>query len=220
MVIVVDNVYQGLTGLALDQSVVPGLAESWEVSDDGLTYTFHLREGVTFHDGSAFDAEDAAASLRRVLSAEIASPLASRISPVSQIEAADPQTLVVMLETPFAPILASLATIMIVPAEMETDKDSLQQTPVGTGPFKFAEWAPNAYISLLKHDGYHEEGKPQVDEVRFHFVPDAATRQVGVTTRRVRPPAGDRPGDRAAAPGRSRASPCRRRATSPTRWSG
>ena len=181
-VIVLDNVYEGLTDLALDQTVIPGLAESWEVSEDGRSYTFHLKDDVTFHDGSAFDADDAAASLRRVLSEEIASPLASRISPVTGIEVLDPQTLRLTLDEPFAPILASLATIMIVPAEMETEKDALQQAPVGTGPFMFSDWAPNDYISLLKFDEYHVEGEPQVDEVRFHFVPDAATRQVGVTS--------------------------------------
>lgn len=182
VLIVQANVYQGLTDLDSSLAVVPGLAEGWEVSDDGLTYTFRLRAGVTFHDGSAMDAEDAAASLRRVLNPEIASPLASRINPISAIEVVDPQTLRLTLSAPFAPLLSSLATIAIVPAEVETDKDALQQAPVGTGPFRFAEWQPNAFIRLERFAEYHAEGQPVLDGLRFQFVPEAATRQVGLVS--------------------------------------
>ncbi len=180
VLIVQANIYQGLTELDSSLAVIPGLAESWEVSDDGLTYTFRLRSGVTFHDGSAFDAEDVAASIRRVLNPEIASPLASRINPISAVEAVDPLTVRLTLSAPFAPLLSSLATIAMVPAEVETDKDALQQAPVGTGPFRFAEWQPNAFIRLERFDGYRTEGQPALDGVRFQFVPEAATRQVGL----------------------------------------
>lgn len=182
VLIVQANIYQGLTDLDASLAVVPGLAEGWEVSDDGLTYTFRLRSGVTFHDGSAMDAEDAAASLRRVLNPEIASPLASRINPISAIEVVDPQTLRLTLSAPFAPLLSSLATIAIVPAEVETNKDALQQAPVGTGPFRFAEWQPNAFIRLERFADYHAEGQPALDGLRFQFVPEAATRQVGLVS--------------------------------------
>jgi peptide/nickel transport system substrate-binding protein len=182
VLIVQGNIYQGLTDLDASLSVVPGLAESWEVSEDGLTYTFRLREGVTFHDGSTFDAEDVAASIRRVQSEAIASPLASRIDPITGIEVIDPQTIEFTLDAPFAPLLSSLATIAIVPAEAEEDADALQQTPVGTGPFRFAEWQPNAYIRLERFDDYHADGQPALDGLRFQFVPEAATRQVGLSS--------------------------------------
>ncbi|WDR06260.1 ABC transporter substrate-binding protein [Devosia rhodophyticola] len=182
VVIVQDNIYEGLTAIDKDQAVVPGLAESWDISDDGLTYTFKLRSGVTFHDGSAMDAEDVAASIRRVQSETVASPLASRVSPIVDIKIIDPTTVALVLDAPFAPILSSLAGIAIVPAEMETDVDALQQTPDGTGPFKFAEWQPNGFISLDKNEAYYREGEPKLDEVVFNFVPEAATRQVGITS--------------------------------------
>ncbi|GLQ54682.1 ABC transporter substrate-binding protein [Devosia nitrariae] len=182
VVIVQDNIYEGLTGVDKDLAIVPRLAESWEVSQDGLTYTFKLREGVTFHDGSAMDAEDVAASIRRVQSEAIASPLASRVTPITGIEVVDPTTVVFTLDAPFAPILSSLSSIAIVPAEFETDAEALQQAPVGTGPFKFAEWQPNGFISLDKNEDYHVEGQPALDEVVFNFVPEAATRQVGITS--------------------------------------
>ncbi len=160
VMIVQGNIYQGLTDIDANLTVQPGLATSWDISPDGLTYMFHLAQGVTFHDGSAFDADDAAASLRRVQSKDIASPLASRISPVTGIEVVDPQTLKLTLNAPFAPLLSSLAGIAMVPAEMEADKDALQKTPDGTGPFMFAEWQPNGYILLKKFDHYREAGKP------------------------------------------------------------
>lgn len=182
VMIVQGSIYEGLTSIDADLAVQPGLATSWEISEDGKTYTFHLAEGVTFHDGSTFDSEDVAASLRRVQAETTGSPLASRISPVTGIETPDPQTVVLTLDAPFAPLLSSLAGIAIVPAEMESDIDALQQKPDGTGPFMFDEWQPNGYIALKKFDGYREDGKPSIDEVKFHFVPEAATRQIGLTS--------------------------------------
>lgn len=180
VMMVQGNIYQALTDTDAALAVVPGLAESWTVSDDGLTYTFKLRSGVTFHDGTAFDAEDAAASIRRVLNKDIASPLASRVSPVSEVTVTDPQTLVLKLSAPFAPLLSSLAGIAMVPAEVETNKDGLQKTPIGTGPYKFVEWQPNGFLSMVAHEGYNGAVKPQVKDVKFHFVPEAATRQAGL----------------------------------------
>jgi len=181
-VIVQENIYEGLTSIAQDLTVQPGLAESWEVSEDGLTYTFTLREGVTFHDGSAMTAEDVAASIRRVQAETTGSPLASRVSPITDIEVVDDTTVVFTLNAPFAPILSSLATIAIVPAEFEADVEALQQNPVGTGPFQFTEWQPNGFIDLAAFADYHTEGMPAVESVRFNFVPEAATRQVGLTS--------------------------------------
>ncbi|SHI30784.1 ABC transporter substrate-binding protein [Wenxinia saemankumensis] len=173
-------IYEGLTSIDNDLNVQPGLATDWTISEDGLTYTFTIVEGATFHDGSALTAEDVAASLRRVQSEDIASPLASRIDLVTGIEAVDDTTVELTLSAPFAPLLASLAGIAIVPAEFETDPEALQQTPVGTGPFRFEEWQPNGYISLTAFDGYRVEGQPALDEVRFHFVPESATAQAGL----------------------------------------
>lgn len=182
VVIVQSNIYEALTGVDANLSVVPALAESWEVSEDGTAYTFKLRAGVTFHDGSAMTADDVAASLRRVQDEEMASPLASRVSPITGINVIDDMTIELTMDAPFAPILSSLSGIAIVPAEIEKDKESLQQVPIGTGPFKFAEWQPNGFISLEKFDDYRQDGLPKLDEVRFNFVPEAATRQVGLTS--------------------------------------
>lgn len=182
VVIVQSNIYEGLTAIDKDLAVVPGLAESWDISEDGLTYTFKLRAGVKFHDGSDMDAEDVAASIRRVQSEAVASPLASRVTPITGIEMVDPTTVKFTLDAPFAPILTSLSGIAIVPAEVETNVEGLQQTPIGTGPFKFAEWQPNGFIGLTKNEDYYLDGLPKLDGVKFNFVPESATRQVGVTS--------------------------------------
>jgi peptide/nickel transport system substrate-binding protein len=180
VMVVNGTVYEGLTSVDRDLNVGPGLAESWTVSPDGKTYTFKLRSGVKFHDGSAMDASDVAASIRRVQSKEIASPLASRVASVETATASDPQTLELKLKEPAAPLLSSLATIMIVPSEVETSKDALQRTPNGTGPFKFQEWQPNGFILLSRHDGYWQQGLPKLSGVKFNIVPESATRQVGL----------------------------------------
>src|SRR5690349_6592241 len=90
--VVNGNIYEGLTAIDKDLKVIPGLAESWTVSSDGKTYSFKLRPGVKFHDGSAMDATDVVSSIKRVQSKEIASPLASRLAAIESANAVDPQT--------------------------------------------------------------------------------------------------------------------------------
>jgi peptide/nickel transport system substrate-binding protein len=179
--VVNGNIYEGLTAIDKDLKVVPGLASSWTVAPDGKTYTFKLRSGVTFHDGSAMEAEDVVASIKRVQSKDIASPLASRLSAIESANAVDPQTVELKLKEASAPLLTSLATIAIVPSAMEANKDALQKAPVGTGPFKFQEWQPNGYILLTKNDAYWEKGLPKLAGLKFNIVPESATRQVGLS---------------------------------------
>ena len=178
--VVNGTIYEGLTALDKDLRIQPALAESWSVAADGKSYTFKIRAGVTFHNGAAMEAADVAASLKRVMAKEIASPLASRLAAVDTVAATDATTLEIKLKEPSAPLLASLATLAIVPRAFEADKDGLQKVPVGTGPFKFTEWQPNSFILLSKHDGYWKKGLPKVAGVKFNIVPESATRQAGI----------------------------------------
>ena len=180
--IVNGTIYEGLTQVDKDLRLGPGLAESWTVSADGKTYLFKLRSGVTFHNGAAMDSADVVASLRRVLGKDIASPLASRLAALDTVGAPDAMSVELKLKEPSAPLLASLATLAIVPRGFETDTDGLQKLPVGTGPFKFKEWQPNSFILLSKHEGYWKKGSPKLDGVKFNIVPESATRQVGVSS--------------------------------------
>jgi peptide/nickel transport system substrate-binding protein len=179
--VVNGNIYEGLTHVDKDLKIGPSLAESWSVAPDGKTYTFKLRPNVTFHDGSAMEAEDVVSSIKRVQSKEIASPLASRLSAVESVNAVDPQNVELKLKEPSAALLSSLATIAIVPSAMEANKDALQKTPVGTGPFKFQEWQPNGYILLARNEAYWEKGLPKLAGLKFNIVPESATRQVGLS---------------------------------------
>ncbi len=178
--IVGGTIYEGLTTIDKNLLVAPALAESWTVSEDSKTYTFKLVSGATFHDGAPVEAADVVASLNRVMSADIASPLASRLAAVEMAEAVDASTVKVTLKEPSAPFLTALASIAIVPRQFETDKEGLQNAPMGTGPFKFEEWQPNGFIALAKHEGYWNAGLPKLDGVKFNIIPESATRQVGL----------------------------------------
>ncbi len=180
--VVNGTIYEGLTAIDKDLRTVPGLAESWQVAADGKTYTFKLRANAKFHDGSAVTSADVASSLKRVLSKDIASPLASRLAAVDTIETPDATTVVVKLKEPSAPLLTSLALIAVVPKSFEANKDALQKAPMGTGPFKFKEWQPNGFIELAKHDAYWKTGTPKLAGVKFNIVPESATRQVGISS--------------------------------------
>lgn len=180
--IVNGTIYEGLTTVDKDLRIVPSLAQSWTVAPDGKTYSFKLVSGATFHDGSALTADDVVASLNRVVSKDIASPLASRLAAMDKATAKDAQTVEVTMKEPSAAFLASLATIAIVPKGFEGNKDALQRQPVGTGPFKFKEWQPNGFIELSKHAGYWNKNQPKLDGVKFNIIPESATRQVGLAS--------------------------------------
>jgi peptide/nickel transport system substrate-binding protein len=122
------------------------------------------------------------ASLNRVVSKDIASPLASRLAAMDKAMAKDTATVEVTLKEPSAPFLTALASIAIVPKAFEANKDGLQRQPVGTGPFRFKEWQPNSFIELSKHAAYWNKTQPKLDGVKFTIIPESATRQVGISS--------------------------------------
>lgn len=176
------TLYEGLTAVSPNLDVEPALAASWTVSSDGKTYSFKLRPNVSFHDGKPMEAADVVSSLNRVKAAAIGSPLASRLSAVDTITAVDAATLELKLSAPSGALLSSLANIAIVPRGFEADKETLGKAPVGTGPFKFADWKPNGYIQLAKFEKYWEAGLPKVDGIKFNIVPESTARIVGLTS--------------------------------------
>jgi peptide/nickel transport system substrate-binding protein len=180
--IVNGTIYEGLTAIDKELRVVPALANAWTISPDGKSYVFKLVTGATFHDGKPLEAADVVASLNRVLSKDIASPLASRLAAMDKATAADAGTVEITLKEPSAPFLTALASIAIVPRAFEANKDGLQRQPVGTGPFKFKDWQPNGYIELEKHAGYWKKSEPKLDGVKFNIIPESATRQVGISS--------------------------------------
>ncbi len=184
-----ENVYDTLVMFDSSLQIVPALAESWEVSDDGLTWTFHLREGVTFHDGDPLQASDVVFSINRIKDPAIASPRADDFAVVADIQAPDERTVVMTLSEPFSPLLSKLAASLnvIVSEDVVAEHGDLQEVVVGTGPFRFVEYVPQTRLVLERNPdfwGADAEGNqlPYLDGITFQFYPDPTARTTAIQT--------------------------------------
>ncbi len=175
---VMNLVFEGLVRSTPDgKSIEPCLATSWEISDDGLLYTFHLREGVRFSTGDLVTAEDWAFSLKRSLELGAWNTLIAAIDDVVPV---DDLTLEIKLKTPSGSLLACLAAFFctVTPKDYysSNDDDTLATAPIGTGPFYLESWVPRENMCFKKNPYYWDEGYPKADEINFHMVPDDNTR--------------------------------------------
>jgi len=167
-----QNVFEGLVSIGEDGKVQPQLAKSWEVSADGLTYTFKLQDGVTFHDGETFDAAAAKFSLERARGKDSVNPQKRFFASIASIDTPDAGTLVLHLSEPTGSLLYWLgwpASVMVGPKSAGNDKT----VPVGTGPFKFVNWAKGDKVELAKNDAYwNKQVSVKLDKVTFRFIAD------------------------------------------------
>jgi peptide/nickel transport system substrate-binding protein len=178
-----------LVTLTPEGSIAPMLATSWEPTSD-LTWVFKLRQGVTFHDGTKFDAAAAKWNYDRMLRPEQKSPRASELLGVKSVDAVDEYTIRFNLEKPFAPlpyILGALPGMMVSPAAVEKAGKDFSRQPVAAGPFKFAEWVKDDHITLRRHDGYWGKDDagtslPYLDEIVYQIIPDNAVRLTNLKT--------------------------------------
>ena len=160
---VMHNVYEGLVLFNEDGEIIPGLAESWQISDDGLEYTFHLRDDITFHNGKHFSSEDVAYSYGLLSGLTTGTPLSSRFSIITAIDTPDDYTVMFHLSAANAAFLEA-TRIVVIPSGYTDSATS----PVGTGPYKFVEYVPGQRIVLEKNDLYYDssrEGKIERAEV-------------------------------------------------------
>jgi ABC-type dipeptide/oligopeptide/nickel transport system permease component/ABC-type transport system substrate-binding protein len=164
------NVFEGLVQFAPDGSVLPGLAQSWEISADGLSYVFHLRSGVRFHDGAAFDAGTAKYSLDRALAPDSVNPQRSRVQAIHAVDVIDAHTLRISLSRRSGGLLQSLAWGAFVMVEPRSAAANANR-PVGTGPFRFLEWRRGDSLSLERNDDYWGESA-HLRQVTFKFISD------------------------------------------------
>jgi peptide/nickel transport system substrate-binding protein len=153
----------------------PALAEKWEVSPDGLTYTFHLRKGVTFSDGTPLKASDVKFSINRAKTNQ-KSGWTFTLEPLKDIATPDDSTVVMTLSQPWAPFLSDIAmfnsSIMSEAFVKKIGEDKLVEQTLGTGPFVLAEWKKGEYITLKKNDKYWDKGLPYLDQLKITVVPD------------------------------------------------
>jgi len=171
---------------------VPGLAEQWEVSDDGLVYTFYLRQDVIFHDGTPFNAEAVRFNLERITSPDLASQKARfMLGPYERTEVVDEYTVRIHLSEPSAPLLDSLSQVylgMASPTAVEQWGGEYQLHQVGTGPFVFAEYVPGDHLLLRRNSDYawgppvYQNKLAQLEEIEFRFFTDPATRSPALET--------------------------------------
>ena len=151
--VVYANIFEGLTRFGPDGAVLPALAQSWDVSEDGKTYTFHLHTGVTFHDGTTFDAEDVKFSLDRARAEDSANAQKALFAGIDTVEVIDPATVTVTLKDADGSFPFNMAWGDAVIVAPESVADAATK-PVGTGPFRFDEWAQGDHITISRHDGY------------------------------------------------------------------
>ena len=171
--------YEGLYGFDKDMKMIPVLAESYDVSKDGLTYTFKLRKGVKFHDGTDFKADAVKATLDRVTNPDNKLKRYSLYNNIAKTEIVDDYTARITLKTPFSAFINQLAHpsgVMISPTAIARYGKDLAQNPVGTGPFKFVEWKQTDYLKVAKFDGYWRRGFPKIDTITWKPVVDNSTR--------------------------------------------
>ncbi|UCI33858.1 ABC transporter substrate-binding protein [Mesorhizobium sp. B4-1-4] len=166
------NVFEGLTRIGPNSEVLPDLAESWTVSDDGKVYTFKLHTGVKFHDGTDFSADDVKFSLDRARAENSINAQKQLFAAIDKVEVVDPATVKVTLTHPQGSFLYNMGwgdAVIVSPKSADTNKEK----PIGTGPFKFESWAKGSSITLVKSDHYW--GAPVfLEKAEFRIVPDAA----------------------------------------------
>ena len=185
---VTQNVFETLLNFGeQDTTIHPGLAKEWEVSDDGLTYTFTLEEGVKFHDGTDFNAEAVVKNVERWQAGNeedfyyYSSMFGDNIK---EVKADGDNKVVFTLARPQAPFLKNIAMSpfgMASPTAFEKDGEKFGQNPVGTGPFKFVEWRPTESITIEKFKDYWQDGLPKLDKVIFKVYADNTARLNALT---------------------------------------
>ena len=194
----VGYIFDGLVRFTPDAQVVPGLARSWDISTDGMTYTFHLRNGVKFHDGRPFSARNVLSSWQRVLDPKTKGGRGWPLYPIagakefadgtggrtiSGLSAPDDSTVVIRLKEPFAifPKLLAMPVAAIIPDSVPAN---FGEHPIGTGPWKFVEWKHDDYLLFARNADYFEE-PPKADSLMARIIAEPSTAVAEFETGRV-----------------------------------
>ncbi len=185
--IAAGKIFQGLLAFSPRLEPLPSLAKSWDVGDDKLTYTFHLQEGVKWHDGRPFTAEDVVFSIMK-FAMEVSPRARAILARMKDGAAPDPLTVRFTLDKPFEPFLLMFdaSTLPMMPKHLYEGTDyrtnPANQHPVGTGPFKFTEWRRGNYIRLDRFGEYWKPDQPYLDAIVYQIVPDSQSRALALQT--------------------------------------
>ncbi|MEZ4864649.1 MAG: ABC transporter substrate-binding protein [Caldilineaceae bacterium] len=179
----ISNIHDPMFFLNENYELEPRLAESYEAAEDGMTYTFHLRQGVKFHNGTEFTAKDVKYTFEFYADAENGSTIANAYKGMGEIETPDDYTVVIHMNEPNASFMVGAATSWIVPADYhaEVGEDTYRTKPIGTGAFKLLEWVPAEYTLLEANDDYYQ-GRPALDFLRQEVVPEPSVRAIALET--------------------------------------
>jgi len=176
---VCKSFYQGLYTFDKDLKVTPQLAESYETAKAGLVYTFKLRKGIKFHDGTDFNAAAVKAVFDRVTNPENKLKRFNLFSNIDSTTVIDAATVRITLKRPFSAFINQLAhpsAVMISPAALAKYGKQIGMNPVGTGPFRFVEWKQPDYVKVVRNDTYWKPGLPKIDAIVWRPVTDSNTR--------------------------------------------
>lgn len=174
--LVSELLYSALTRLKVDMSAEPDLAESWSSSSDLTEWTFLLRKGVSFHDGSPLTSADVVATFEAILDPKTASPARQNVGPISKVTAAGDHSVVFKLSTPFAdlPVTLAYTNAKIVPAAvLASGLGRLDREAIGSGPFKLVSFEPERQIVVTRNDAYYDKARPYLDRVVVVVYPDS-----------------------------------------------
>ncbi|HYG60863.1 MAG TPA: peptide-binding protein [Symbiobacteriaceae bacterium] len=174
---VAQRVFSGLVEINEKLEVAPDIATEWSASPDGLQWTFKLRDNVKFHDGKPMTADDVAFTYNAIKDKGYTGPRSGDFAALERVEVIDSTTVKFVLKEPFAPFLSNL-TYGILPKHLydskpvaEMKENPANRKPVGTGPWKFNEWVPGQYLTLVRNDSYYADG-PYIPEMLLKFVQD------------------------------------------------
>ncbi len=172
--VVIEQVYSTLMALDPDAKPYPELAESYEMAPDGLSYTFHLRKDVKFHNGDPLTAEDVKFSFDRLRAKDLGYSYGAQVETIDSIDVVDPLTVSFKLSKPTGPFLVYMAFpgSSIVPKKLVESGHDLNAHPVGSGPFKFVSYQPRTAIKFERNADYFQAGKPYFDAMEYRIISD------------------------------------------------